>query len=312
MQPCGTSDPVREISSGLSSLSTAVSAPIVNKVDKLMGQILTLITSDEVEPLRELAVQLQKSGFTSSAAKVEQLAMIALNIDDETKRILDQWAREGAPDEERAKAKRCIIEYLSNKDQTSLYLNDLKLRTLPAVFGIPTLSTKLICLSLAKNRLTELPAEIGQLSVLEILDLSNNKLTELPVEIGQLSALNELWLTSNQLTVLPPEITRLRALQSLYLSINQLTTVPPEITQLRALQVLVLSFNQLTTVPPEITQLRALESLDLSSNKLTALPAEIGQLENLNYLDLTNNCLTTLPAEIRQLRKLNTIVDPKV
>jgi hypothetical protein len=42
------------------------------------------------------------------------------------------------------------------------------------------------------NQLTTLPAEIGQLSNLSVLDLSGNQLTTLPAEIGQLSNLSSL------------------------------------------------------------------------------------------------------------------------
>ncbi|MBS4166858.1 MULTISPECIES: hypothetical protein [unclassified Neochlamydia] len=51
-------------------------------------------------------------------------------------------------------------------------------------------------LGLDNNPLTSLPAEIGQLSLLQNLNLSNNKLTTLPAEIDHL--LNELNLELNR------------------------------------------------------------------------------------------------------------------
>lgn len=60
------------------------------------------------------------------------------------------------------------------------------------------------------------------------LDLSNNQLSELPAEITQLTNLSELYLSGNQLSELPAEIAQLTNLSQLYLSNNQLS-IPPEI-----------------------------------------------------------------------------------
>ena len=102
-----------------------------------------------------------------------------------------------------------------------------------------------------------LPAEVGRLSALRMLDLIDNQLTSMPAEIGQLTSLERLYLRGNQLTSLPAEIWQLTSLQVLGLSDNQLTTVPAEIGQLAALQVLYLGDNQLTSVPAEIRGRRA-------------------------------------------------------
>jgi len=45
--------------------------------------------------------------------------------------------------------------------------------------------------------MTGVPAEIGQLKYLEILDLSNNELTGLPNELGNLQNLKTLNLSGN-------------------------------------------------------------------------------------------------------------------
>jgi leucine-rich repeat protein SHOC2 len=124
----------------------------------------------------------------------------------------------------------------------------------------------------------------------------------LPAEVGRLSALRMLDLIDNQLTSMPAEIGQLTSLEMLYLRGNQLTSLPAEIWQLTSLQVLGLSDNQLTTVPAEIGQLTSLAQLLLRGNRLTSVPAEIGQLRSLRYLFLQHNQLTTLPAAIRELR----------
>ena len=150
-----------------------------------------------------------------------------------------------------------------------------------------------------------LPAEVGRLSALRMLDLIDNQLTSMPAEIGQLTSLERLYLRGNQLTSLPAEIWQLTSLQVLGLSDNQLTTVPAEIGQLTSLQQLFLRGNKLTSVPAEIGQLTSLERLYISGNQLTSLPAEIGQLTTLAELDLSNNQLTSVPAVIWQLTSLD-------
>ncbi len=155
--------------------------------------------------------------------------------------------------------------------------------------------------------MTQLPAELGQLSNLQHLFLQNNQLTQIPAELGQLSKLQELSLHNNQLTQLPPELGQLSNLQKLFLHSNQLAQIPPELGQLSSLQKLFLHSNQLTQIPPELGQLSNLQHLFLHNNNLLQLPLELGQLSNLQELSLLNNQLTQLPSEIGQLSSLQTL-----
>lgn len=56
------------------------------------------------------------------------------------------------------------------------------------------------------NKLTRLPAAIGKLKLLQLLDASSNQLTELPPELGMLTNLRQLLVFDNQLTALPFEL----------------------------------------------------------------------------------------------------------
>ncbi|UOB19185.1 leucine-rich repeat domain-containing protein [Abyssalbus ytuae] len=182
-----------------------------------------------------------------------------------------------------------------------LDLPSRKLTNLPAEIGQ---LTSLEYLSLRNNQLTSIPTEIGQLTNLEFLNLGNNQLTSIPIEIGQLTSLEQLYLNYNQLTNIPIEIGQLTSLKTLSLRSNQLTSIPTEIGQLTSLETLSLGNNQLTSIPAEIGQLTSLVSLYLDYNKLTSIPIEIEQLTSLKYLYLHNNQLTSIPAEIGQLTSL--------
>ncbi|MBD2603251.1 leucine-rich repeat domain-containing protein [Scytonema hofmannii FACHB-248] len=178
------------------------------------------------------------------------------------------------------------------------------LSVLPAEIG---LLNHLEVLQVIDNNLTSLPQEFGQLTNLQSLDLSSNQLSSLPQEFGQLTNLQSLDLSFNQLSSLPQEFGQLTNLQSLNLYYNELSSLPQEFVQLTNLQSLNLSFNQLSSLPQEIVQLTNLQSLDFTRNQLSSLPQEIVQLTNLQSLDLSFNQLSSLPQEIVQLTNLQTL-----
>jgi Leucine-rich repeat (LRR) protein len=57
-------------------------------------------------------------------------------------------------------------------------------------------------LDLSNNQFTGVPAEVGQLSKLEVLNLSNNQLTGLPMEIRNLKNLKVLDVSGNNVSQL--------------------------------------------------------------------------------------------------------------
>ena len=133
--------------------------------------------------------------------------------------------------------------------------------------GVTIENGRVVKLELREVGLTgAMPAEIGQLTSLEMLYLGGNLLTSLPAEIGQIISLDLLFVSGNQLTSAPAEIGQLTALRELYFGDNQLTSVPAEIGQLTSLDTLDLGGNQLTSLPVEIVQLTALTELRLGGN----------------------------------------------
>ncbi|GHO98808.1 hypothetical protein KSF_088560 [Reticulibacter mediterranei] len=135
---------------------------------------------------------------------------------------------------------------------------------------------KLLHLDLSGLSLTYVPAELRQLTNLQVLDLSNNQLSEVPAELGRLTNLQSLALYHNQLSEVPAELGQLTNLQRLTLYHNQLSEVPAELGQLTNLQTLYLNDNQLSQVPVELGQLTSLQELNLSNNpSLLTPPPEI-------------------------------------
>ncbi len=194
-----------------------------------------------------------------------------------------------------------IIEEAVKNGTTELDLSSSSLSQLPAEISQLTNLTVLI---LNGNELKELPPEISQLTNLIELHLSFNSLRELPLELSQLTNLAYLSLSYNNLRYLSPEIGQLTNLIRLDFRANYLTSLPPEIGQLTNLSELYLSVNNLRELPPEVGQLTDLTWLDVRQNNLSELPSKIGQLANLITLDLSVNNLRELPLEISQLTNL--------
>ena len=105
-------------------------------------------------------------------------------------------------------------------------------------------------LYLESNQLSgKIPAELGSLAKLELLNLYHNQLNgEIPVELGNLAELKHLNIDNNQLNgEIPVELGNLSRLESLYLADNQLTgQVPSELSNLSRLESFSFDGNQLT------------------------------------------------------------------
>ncbi|MYB62452.1 MAG: hypothetical protein F4X69_13875 [Gemmatimonadetes bacterium] len=177
-----------------------------------------------------------------------------------------------------------------------------------------------------------LPAALGDLRYLKILDLSDNALSgNIPAEFGNLTSLVTLDLSNNALTGGAPfEVLSLPNLKTLDLSGNQpADTGNPEMSDREVLVELyqatagrnwIRADNWLTDAPleswygvstnPEGTMV---DTLVLRDNGLNGpIPSVMGQLQNLEWMDfgisskrLYNNRLTgSIPPELGRLQKL--------
>lgn len=77
-------------------------------------------------------------------------------------------------------------------------------------------------LYLASNKLSRVPAAVGQLRNLTVLELSNNLLAEVPPELGMCTSLKHLFLFDNQIRTLPYELGSLFNLELLGIEGNPL------------------------------------------------------------------------------------------
>lgn len=138
------------------------------------------------------------------------------------------------------------------------------------------------------------------------LYLSGNKLNgSLPANLAQLTRLEVLDLGGNSLVDPLPDLSDLKRLRTLKLRANQfIAEIPQWIGNLRKLRYLDLSSNEFTgSVPGELGSLTALSHMDLSNNRLSGnLPEEMAGLESLAYLDLRWNSITSPLPDLSELK----------
>ncbi|XP_059311605.1 receptor-like protein EIX2 isoform X1 [Lycium ferocissimum] len=170
----------------------------------------------------------------------------------------------------------------------------------------------LIFLSLSGNEiLGEIPATIGKMTLLQVIDLSNNKLTgSIPSSIGECSYLKALDLGSNNLSgSVPSSLGQLSQLQSFHLNDNKFSGgIPFSWKNLSSLETLDLGNNKLSgKFPSWISDgFPNLRIFRLRSNSFSGeLPLEISNLSSLQVLDLAENNLTgTVPTSLGDLKAM--------
>jgi Leucine-rich repeat (LRR) protein len=163
------------------------------------------------------------------------------------------------------------------------------------------------------NLVATIPAEIGDLEYLEVLDFWGNELLgSIPYQMGNLDKVWFLDLGSNQLSGnIPSSLGGMRNLVELWLEDNQLSgAIPSQLGNLSQLESLFLYDNQLTgSIPSAIGSLRNLVYLDLTINRLTGTPpSSLSNLVNLKAISLIDNQFSgTIPAFFSNLPNLQAL-----
>lgn len=164
-------------------------------------------------------------------------------------------------------------------------------------------------LALDGNRISQLPASIGQLARLESLALSDNCLDELPPSIGKLARLRQLLVSRNRLTRLPDELGECGQLEELDAHHNALV-VGAGVKGWKGVG----SSDCL----PGWTQRDVAASMDHQALLLIPvllslpappqeLPASLGRLQRLKLLQCDGNCIGAVPPALLRAPALATL-----
>jgi len=162
----------------------------------------------------------------------------------------------------------------------------------------------LVSLSLAHNNLRHLPASIGRLVLLGTLDCGFNALRTIPEQLASCASLTSLDISNNLFETLPDVVCSMENLSRLVADSNSIRTVPSKIKAMKSLTHLNLSGNYIGTLPKEIGALTNLGKLYISNNELISICPEIGNLESLREIDLSSNRLIALPPAFAKLENL--------
>ena len=182
---------------------------------------------------------------------------------------------------------------------------------IPAELG---LLSQLSLLQLTDNELQgTIPPELGGLGKLELLILAGNDISgEIPADLADLASLSHMSLTGNDLSGnIPPELSSLTKLRSLYLDDNRLSgAIPGALGRLPNLRFMHINDNQLSgAIPSELGDMSTLEVLSLDGNRLTGvIPAELGNILTLEVLSLDGNLLEgAIPIALGRLANLEVL-----
>ncbi len=187
-------------------------------------------------------------------------------------------------------------------------------------------------LDLSYKSISEVPADIDQLTHLKMLNLSGNKTLNLAGFFDTIlnpESVEILILDSLQLKKLPSNIRKFQNLKHLsingnpdlswsetfdtikllpikFLNLqhNDLQELPQEISEIKTLKDLNLSHNNMVNADTfkHLAKLPKLYSLWLSYNKLEQLVPEIGLLRQVKNLYIGNNKLKTLPVQMADMK----------
>lgn len=203
------------------------------------------------------------------------------------------------------------FEFLPRAIEDLRYLTRLDLswsilHFLPEEVCLPSLKQ----LILRHTLIATLPAAIGKLSELALLDLRGcSRLHSLPEGVANLCALARLNMAYTQMKTLPPEVCGLTQLRDLNLSKSNIQELPRNIGWVNLTSLALSGCSRLKSLPDSIGSLAQLKNLDLCMCPLTRLPDVFERMINLETLSVLYCVhLAELPPSLYASKSLREVI----
>lgn len=174
-------------------------------------------------------------------------------------------------------------------------------------------------LSLAHNKVEEVPVFLTALERLKLLDVSHNNIKELPRGLGHCPVLAELVLEGNSISSPPPLILKMGTSSVMMYLVQlceaqssgeiklqglELPQIPQELSEFTQTTSVDISRNHLTGLRP-LNVLTTLTYLNAAQNALLEVEADLKNLTNLEHLDLSCNRIASLVSVVRSMTRLS-------
>ena len=162
-------------------------------------------------------------------------------------------------------------------------------------------------LNCSGRKLKEIPPAVMSLaSTVRTMDLSQNKLTAIPATLGNFTELKQLNAEHNEIGNLPSQLTGMKKLENLQLGFNYIQEIPSSYSNFMNLKSIYLQNNKFTSFPLCLCELKHLDVIDLSENKIQELPENMEKLQCIE-LNMNMNQLKVLPPSLSLCPRLKVL-----
>jgi Leucine-rich repeat (LRR) protein len=157
--------------------------------------------------------------------------------------------------------------------------------------------------------LENIPASVGSLKKLKVLDLSLNpnlcgNVGKLPAFLKDLNNLETLNLNTTSIKVLPSYLPTMNKLKKLDLGYTQISNIIM-LSNMESIETLNLQFSKVHMLPEDIGNMKNLMDLNLSETSISKIPESFGNLINLQTLDISATDIDTIAIDDVNLTMMN-------
>ena len=155
----------------------------------------------------------------------------------------------------------------------------------------------------------DLPAELGNLKHLQIINLYNCGITSLPTEISNLDNAQSIDLHNTQITSLPDEICEMKSLRSLLIFETPLNKLPENMGHIQSMVMMQLGGTQVSELPASLSDIPNLQVVILTKNQFTTFPTVLYDCKSMAFISIQEpGMIGSLAASIGNVANMETLI----